>query len=521
MLKNKIMPLLLTLGVMLFTSTTVISNDYRGSLRAGVILADIEGNNSVHQPTYNLYDGVSLSLEKFRYSWDNGLRFNANLKNTTRDNRDMTIGFYKQGHGGVNVRHNNYRRNYNFDGSEYTRRKVTSGSIWVKPIEQIKFFGGYGRTDKRGKILNILDYTSELPGTEIDYVHTYFNTGLEVRHKQSYGQIDYNVSNYSNDAIRKRDRNTQRLRISAYTPIPNYDNIIVGGGYQFYKNEMDKQNDTLKANTVWGVARYAHIKGYEVRYNIFFDRTRRTGDLTSTDNIKQIIQAGKSWRSHGGIMLGYGHYINDDLQRERTGNEYSLSGWWKAVTALTLRGGIGIIQNKVDSGHSLTGDREYSKQWLSAKYKFDDSFIRIKISNRKKENEDIKTSADFVRLTSDISLSNKKYGNLYASLTYGSGQYENTEGLFDFNEYTISGDLMTPENRKYQGGIGGNYYRAKEDLDLEISTLRFTGKVRIFEKTLIHVVYSIHNYDDLIYSSQPYTEYYTANIFEVNLIWEL
>lgn len=515
------MPLLLILTLVAFSYTITKAEKYHGTVRAGVVFNDTEGNSSVHQPTYNLYDGFALSLEKFQYRWDNGLRFNANITNATLDNRNITFGLLKQGYAGANFRHNSYRRNYNFDGGEFTRRQVTSGTAWFKPVKQVKIFGGYGVTDKQGKMLSILESASELPGNNIDYVNTYYNMGLEFKHKQSYGQVDYNVSDYKNDIIPENDRSTQRLRFSAYTPIPKYENIILGGGYQYFKNEFENNTDTLLANTVWGVARYAHTAGYQVRYNIIFDRARRTGDLVATDNIKQIIHAGKSWLGHGGFMLGFGHNINDDLIRERSGNEYSVSGWWKALMNLTLRGGLGFIKNEVDSGRSLTGDREYSHHWLSAKYKIENGFVRVKIDNREKENEEINTSADYIRLTTDFSISNIKYGDLYASISYGTGKYENTTGNFDFKEYTLSGDLLTREYRKFQLGVGGSYYRTKNDLDLEISTLRFTGKARILKRALLEAVYSVHNYDDFNIISLPYKEYYTANIIELSLIWEL
>ena len=521
MSKNNYMSLLLILALVIFSSVTSYGEDYKGNLRAGVILTDLEGNNSVHQPSYNLYDGFALSLEKFQYRWDNGLRLNANLINPTLDNRNINFGLLKQGHGGVNFQHNSYRRNYNFDGGEFTRRQTTSGSAWYKPVKQVKIFGGYGVSDKQGQLLQILDYTSELPGDRIDYVNTYYNIGLEFKHKQSYGQFDYNVSDFNNDVVPENDRSTQRLRFTVYTPVPRYNNILVGGGYQFYKNELGNNSDTLRANTVWGVARYTHLKGYEVRYNIIFDRARRTGDLTSTDNIKQVIHAGRSWLGHGGIMLGYAHLINDDLIRARSGNEYSISGWWNALNDLTLRAGFGYINNEVDSGRSLTGDRAYSHHWFSAKYDLENGFVRVKIDNREKENEQLNTSADYVRLTTDFSLSNVNYGDFYASLSYGSGQYENTVGMFDFKEYTLSGDLLTRECKKLQGGIGGSYYKAKEDLDMEISTLRFTGKARIHKRALLEAVYSVHNYDDYNDTARPYKEYYTANVFQISLLWEL
>jgi hypothetical protein len=104
-----------------------------GDLSISYLYLDDEGNQSTYQPAFNIYEGPGISLEKFQYSLKNGLMFSADLKNIILNNRNLRMEVKKPGLFGVSLRHNQYRRVYNFDGSSYTRRHVNMGKVWIYP----------------------------------------------------------------------------------------------------------------------------------------------------------------------------------------------------------------------------------------------------------------------------------------------------------------------------------------------------------------------------------------------------
>ncbi len=518
-LKNSVV--LVILASMCLLGQVASGNDYQGTIRTGYIFTDIEGNRGVHQPTYNLYEGVMLSLERFRYSWDDGMRLSADITNPALKNRRANISFGRIGWGGATLHHDSYRRTYDFDGSVFTRRETTSGSAWIQPIKHVKLFGGIGITDKDGTSQPLVHSPISSPTQLVDYLNRYYNAGVEIKHRRNYGRLDYRASEYSDDVSGGDDRSTRRLRMTVYAPLPKFEQIVLGAGFLHFENTAEKRQDTLRANTVWGVARYSDTLGYQVRYSFIFDRSSRTGDLAATDNILQALGVGKAWRNRGGIMAGYGYRINDDIWVDRSGSEYSISGWLALSSQLSLRAGIGYVSDNVDSGYTLTGDRDYSRHWLSAQYRFTDGFVRIRIDNRHRGNDDIGSESDFIRASLDASVSNSIYGNIIASYSFGDGKYNNSFGTFGYGEHLLSWDAFSSEYRGIQLGFGGNYYRARQDVDIEAFTIRLTGKYRFYQNAAVEIVYSAHNFDNFADLPAPYLEYYTANVVQASIAFEL
>lgn len=494
-----------------------VAGDFRGDAKVGYVYLDQEGNQAMNQPTYNLYEGGVLSLENFRYTWDNGLRLFGDFDNVTMNNRNMVLGLQKSGHGGATFRHNKYRRVYSFDGERYTRREQTSGQLWVHPMKHVKVFGGYGLTRKAGQMLDLLDPESI---NEVDYSQSYYNAGAEFTYNRSRLEVEYRGSSYGDDIDELRDRDTRRLRASAVTPVPRYENLLLNAGFQNYQGTMVNRDDTLTANTAWLGARWFYGDGYTVRYSFVIDRARRTGDVVATDNVVNAIYAGKTWRQQGGVQVGYRYRVNDDVFDEINDNGYVFSGWINATPMLQFRAGFGSETSEVQEGSTLTGDQDRTRFWGQARYRCSYGTLRLKGESRKTENDDIGTSADFVRFGTDLAATVEKYGSLVASYSYSDGEYENTDGTFTLRQHVFNGDVYSIEYMKAQIGFGGTYVRSQQDLDIESFSVRMSAMYEFMPKNKIEVIYSAHNFDDFSDVVGTYTEYYTANVVEVNLIHE-
>lgn len=499
---------------------TALAADFRGDAKVGYVYLDQEGNQAMNQPTFNLYEGGVLSLENFRYSWDNGLRLFGDFNNITMNNRNLALGVQKSGLGGVSLRHDKYRRVYSFDGERYTRREQTAGQVWVNPVDHVKLFGGYGLTRKAGQMVDLVDPAGSAGLNEVDYSQSYYNAGAEFTYNRSRLEVEYRGSSYGDDIDDLRDRDTRRLRATAVTPLPRYENLLLNGGFQNYRGRLVNRDDTLTANTAWLGARWFYGDGYTVRYSFVFDRARRTGDLTATDNLVNALYAGKTWRGKGGVQAGYRHRINDDVADEVTDNGYVLSGWINATPDLQLRAGFGSETSEVQEGTTLTGDQDRTRLWGQVRYRHSYGTIRLKGESRSTENDDIGTSADFFRLGSDLSVSLTKYGTVSASYAYSDGEYENVEGVFQLRQHVFNGDFLSVVYRKAQVGFGGTYVRSQRDLDVESFSVRMSGLYEFIPKNKIEVIYSAHNFDNFADTVGLYTEYYTANVVEVNLIHE-
>jgi len=430
----------------------------------------------------------------------------------------MRVGVSRSGLLGVDLAMNQYRRTYNFEGDQATRRDQVGGQLWVKPIRYVKVFGGYTRVAKSGDALELFEPGYSGGIRETDYTQNRYNVGVQAMHKGSMVQAEYRTSEFSDQLNDTDDRKTERYKVVAVTPVPFYRNIQLNGGFQHFRNAIDSRASRTSANTVWGGGRLFIRGGYSLQYSFVFDRAENSGDLVATDNITQAVYAGKVWRGIGGLTAGYQYSVNDDYYDEAEANGFFVSGWVTPHPAWNFKADFGTRKEEIKSGATLTGDEDFSRYSLTAAYRRDPATIRVKFEDRKRDNNDIGSSVDFQRITSEIVLIRDIPGEVTGLYSYSLGEYENTGGEFEFVDHVLHGSWLIPEYRRLQGEVTGTYYRSKRDLDVESFSVGFTGRYTFVPGYRIEVAYSAHNFDDLRYWDR---QYYTANIVEINLIKSL
>jgi hypothetical protein len=498
-----------------------LASDYAGTIKAGYVYTDLQGNLGINQGTFNLYDGATLSLENFTALLDHGFRVNADLYNLTLDNRRIRFGVTKPGLMGVTFNHSAYRRYYDFDGNVEAKRYLTDGRVWLQPLKAVRIYGDFGFNNLSGEIAPLFNTADNGLFNLVDYSNARYGLGLTYRQHRTTGTVEYRGSSFTDDLSGVNDRATRRIRASMATPLPRFENVIVNGGYQHFRVAIKDRSDSLEAKTLWGGAKWSLRNGYSVRYSFLFDRARRTGDLVETDNLAHGIYAGKVWQGKGGLTAGYQRRFNDDVLIERTGNSWSVSAWAKPWTFLMFDAGHGSDKMEVDEGQTLTGKRERNGGWASVKYTRETSWLRLKIAGRSTEYEEIGTKADYTRFAADTWLDFPRWGQLSGAYSYSDGKYENTSGQFEFDEHVVSGDLTSREYRRMRLGLGGTYFRSRKDTDIESFSVRVSGRYAHACGLGLEVVYSSHNFDNFADPHPIYTEYYTDNVVEMALTYSL
>jgi len=513
--------ILTAISLIVILSTGVFATDYQGTVKLGYLYLDHEGNRGVNQSSFNLYEGMALSLERFSAFWDNGYHLHADLKNVSLNNRNLSFNAGRTGLANISFRHTSYRRLYDFDGDRETKRRQTNAKAWWQAHEWFRLYGDIGANNRKGEAGQLFEPGSTTLFDNIDYKNYNYGIGLTFQRERTAGNLEYRGSDFTDDLDDTNDRTSRRIRASISSPVPNYENLLLNGGYQHYQLKLENKNDTLKTHTFWGGARIHFNQGYHIRYSFIFDRAERTGDFIESDNITHAFNAGKTWRGQGGISLGYKYHLNDDLFDERSGYDWSVSGWLKIKPDITCRAGYGTETMEVDEGHTLTGQRDRDRAWASVRYRFDNGWMRFKLSNHQTNNDDIQSSADFFKMGVEGSLDMPDYGNLSAAYSYHDGDYTSSTDRFEFAEHVLSGDIISREYRNLQAGLGGTYLRSKKDTDVESYGLRIFGRYMLPRGLGLEIAYSTHNFDNLNDPSPTYTEYYTDNIVEVSLSYKL
>ncbi|HEX2896996.1 MAG TPA: hypothetical protein VHP63_02985, partial [candidate division Zixibacteria bacterium] len=333
----------------------------------------------------------------------------------------------------------------------------------------------------------------------------------------SYLELSLRGSDFNDDINPTNDRKSIQYRVTGSAPVPRAKGLFVNGGFQHYDLELPNIADTLTANTGWGGLRYFHEKGYYAKYSFIWDRARTTTDLAATDNITNALYLGKEWRSLGGFTVGYSYKLNDDINDELQTDAVHLSGWYKPHRQVTLRAGYGTEISDVESGTTLTGDKDVTRYNVSGTYKFKQGTWRAKFESKQTENKDIGSNADFTRIGTDINFNIEIYGDFSVSYDFLNGDYENSEGTFEFNDHVLWGNFLSRRYREFQFGFGCTYVRSLEDLDVENFSLKFSGNYIFSKVNKVEIIYTVHNFDDFDDPSPVYSRYYTANIVEISL----
>jgi len=525
-------------GALLVLSLTTSAGaiDFTGTTKLGWIFLDEEGSAAVDQPAYNIFDGPAFSLERFNLMFDNGLKVYGDLKNVTLNNRNLRLGLTKKARYGLTFNNYQYRQYYSHDGADYTRRRYYQGQAWVEPIDGLRAFGGFGQILKKGISSDYFEHAGLTAIRKVDYTQSLGNFGLQFNRDRHYFKMEYRLTDYSNWLDRDFDQLTSRLRFYGSAPIPTREDLFVNAGYQHYTAKIENKQDTLIADAFWGGVEWFGKKPYSVKYSFLFDRSRRTGDLSATDNILHALYLTRSWIAKGSFTIGYRYQTTDDVHDETSQNGYFASGWYKPMTDLTLKAGYGNEQSNVISGRTLNGEKSRTKFWAGLKYKHNHLGCNLMLKNRSTDNDKyagwdqslsvdyprgISYSTDYTVIATDLYYENKAVGMLTISYSYSDGDYTNDVSKFAYHEHALSGDFESREIASLSIKFGGIYVRAKEDVDYERSDLHMGAEWNIKMGYGLEFKYTALNFDNYNDPSPIYTEYHTANVFEINLVKEL
>ncbi|SYZ73034.1 exported hypothetical protein [Candidatus Zixiibacteriota bacterium] len=511
--------ILVTLSfTLLLGSLVAAENAGNGNVRIGYTIIDEKGNQAINQPTFNDYEGLGLSFEKFYYNFQNGMRLNADLKNITLNNRNMILGFGKPGLFGLSLSNNQYRRIYGAEGGSFTRRSQTGTSLWYYPSKYLKLFGGGSFINLHGSTTAL--FYPDLPGaeTKMDYRQNCYNAGFRFNEHGRMFQAEYRTADYKDKLDPARDQSRYNIRLNALLPFPKYEWVTLSGGFRHFETKYKTTDFKYSTNTVWGGALLNMTKNLALNYHFIFDRTSSDSDLIATDNLAHAVYLMLTQPGEGGITLGYQNDVNDDFANEVRANSFYAAGWYKPGAKWEFRGEFGSRAEDVKDGVRMLGNEDHTRYRLVLNYRENKTgSLELKYEGKQRKNDDIGSKVDFNRLGADGTLIMKKWADLSGGYSYSTGKYENVTQTFEFRDHILYGALSLHEYHDMTAACEATYYRSQRDLDVESYNIRVILGYRFAKNHHLEVVYNLHNFDDYLLLDN----YYTANIVEINLIKEL
>jgi hypothetical protein len=516
---KRVLTVLATVSVLLMASGSVLAEGGSATVGVGYRYLDEEGNRSVNYRTFNEYDGVSLSLEHFRYQMPNGVRFSADLRDITLNNRNLKLGVSKPGLFGLEVTNNQYRRVYDFDGGKFTRRATTGGTAWFYPHKSVRLYGGITGVTRTGEAVDYFSIAPTVTGggdpvVHHDYAQMYYHGGVQCNYAGRSIQAEFGTNKYDDDINPARNQKRNLVSVNGLVSVPGYEQIVLHGGFRHFSTRFEQNDFAISANTGWGGATLNHKSGLSLRYSFVYDRAGSDSDIVKTDNLANAVYVGYAKQKIGGVTVGYQNDLRDDLYKALESNTYYASAWATPAPQLDLRASLGMRDEEMTDGTRLMGDVERNRYRFSARYRYARlAWLKAGYENTHRESVQLGSAADFDRFLLDGGVTLEQYGNLTVGYAHAVGEYQNIGSAFEFTDDILYGDVYFKEHHNFTHGFGATYYRSKRDLNVESFTLRFSLGYRFMQSRYIEAVYTVHNFDDYLIIDR----YYTANIVEIRV----
>lgn len=490
-----------------------------GQARIGYSIVDEEGNLGVNQESFNLYEGLTFSVDGFHYRTETGVDLLADFRNITLDNRDLRASILKPGVFRVSLKNQQYRRINSFDGNRFTRRGIVGGEAHLFVTRHVKLFGGFSSTDKRGDDLRLMSADGDSAFSPTDYTRTRFSVGSQVFYPHGSLTVQGGVTDFTDDGHADGSRQGKDVDITAFIPVPKYHRVVVSGGYHYREDRHDASSVELTVNQGWAAARAQLPYSMTAECRFTAARSDHSQRAAAVDNYISTASVGRQWVKYGGVRVGYENHVQDDVLNRTMAHAVLFSGWFRYDEDLLIRGGVTIRDKNVKEGITLVGEEQLTRYQLSVRYHVAEwGDVSGSYRGRTKSRDDIGTNAEYNSFSTEIALSREAYGKLTLSYAYNTGTYENRSSGnaddFSFDNHVVTG-LVTPrEYHKVQVSFGGTYYRSRHDLDTEKFGTQIQARYAFPDDIKVEVRYRALNFDDFLVTDR----YYTGNIVDLYLI---
>ena len=491
-----------------------------GSVRVGYTFIDDDGSQAVNQETYNVYEGIGLSLNQWQYNWDNGIYLKADLNNITLNNRNLRMSAGKPGRFGVSAFNNQYRRIYQANGYDFTRRAASGVQANFQPSRYFKFNGGFGLIDKHGTDYFIMPAIDDTVSRSSDWTQKSYNFGAQAGDRNRLVRIDYRKFDFTDNTPAALDRSADQINIVATSTLPRLKQVYVSGGLNYRKDKFDITTTELKTSQYWGATNVYFTPTLLFDYRIVFATTERNSPARTIDNVSNTVAIGKTWPGKGGARIGYENRVSDDFVNRTSSDGLLFSGWLKPTPKLYFATSLSTRKADVTDGVTLLGDESRTSHSLKAKYtEAEWGDFTARWEGRIRKNDDLRSEVKYNVVSGELNLSRPKYGRLNITYSFYNGDYKDrsTTTSYEFTDHVLTGHIYPITYRNVTVDFGGTYYRSKKDQDIEKFSLDFGAALTFLKNHHLEARYRVFNFDDFHFTDK----YYTSNIVEVNVIKDI
>ncbi len=514
MRRKKYTVFFIAMALFLAAAAQVLADEGSGRAKLGYNFLDENGNRAVFQETHNLYEGTAFSLQNFFYTMDNGLRVTADLTNVARENRNSRMSFSKAKSFSFSLYDNKYRRIYESEGRNATRRTSWGGRLSITPVEQLKLYAGFDHIDKKGETYTEYDPTDPTVVAS-DFKRGALTIGAQSFHYGGTLLLEYKSYGFQDYLHDDRDRKGDEVRLRGTIPTPRFEQLVVSGGYSYREDEVNDSDVKLYTHLPWGAAKLYLPEQFLLDYRFVYGYTKHSITDRGTENVFNTVSLTKSWNKRGGLRVGYDNRWTSDKIDRRKSNGFLFNAWFNHDGRLFLRALGGMRNDKDDKSSTLIGDEDYTRYQLTAKYRLDRfGSLSALYQGRERKREELGTRVDYDMFSAEYSIDKERFGGLVLSYAYYLGKYENLDGSAAFSDYVITARVIPAAYHGATLSLGGVYYRSKRDLNIEKYSFDIGLEYMFARGFGVEAKYARYDYRDF----QMAIDEYDSNFLELYLV---
>lgn len=506
-----------SIALVLFAGLTSAADSGSGKIGFGYIYLDEDGSKAVNSETYNTYEGFTLSANDWRYNWDNGMALKASLNNVSLNNRDMRLWIGKPGRFSLSATNNQYRRVYSDSADNFTRRRNTNIQATYETSRFLKFFGGYGLSEKHGTDFFVLPAINDTITRSTDYSYKTFNVGTQVGDPHGLVRAEYRKIDFTDNTGTGTDRTADQMNFYISSTVPSVKWLYLAGGLNYRNDKVESTDTDLKTHQWWGGGKAYLSPTLLLDYRLVYATTKRNAPVRTIDNLQNVVSLGKTWNRLGGLRIGYENRVSDDFVNRTSSDGLLANAWLRPDLHWYFKAAVSTRKSDVTDGVTLMGDESRTNHAVSALYS-DDKWGSIggRWESHIRKNDDINSRTDYDVLSGELNLVDAKKGRMTVTYSHYVGEYQDRSDntSYEFADHVLTGHAYPVEIGKLTVDFGGTWYRSKREQDLEKMSGEIGAAYRIAKTIQLEGRYRVYNFDNFLVTD----EYYTANIVEFRLI---
>jgi hypothetical protein len=488
-----------------------------GTVKVGGVIFSQTGDRSTVQETYNIHDGFSLTQIQLHGLLTPRNYFSMDLRDINFDSRQGDFLYRIPDRFKLTAAYDQHQQVFDPARSVNSLRKDLRIGAEAIPSRWLYFSGFFNYLTRDGDRLAFPAGTVSALGTGYDNRLATGQLTAEVHQGRYGGAVSYGISKYSDDLNAAAERTGDVVSGRLWAPTPFYDRWTNFFRAAYGERRLSTSGLEYKMADFQYTGIVQPVERFQLKYAFAVDRVDDKSTALKTDRFQNDVDA--TWyHRYGSLTGGYGYETNDDDHRLTSYQSWrggALLHYRRYVTAKVDYAG----RNKKDEEHvTLLQDIE-SSRWRASLDLQPTSRLSVGgwYSRRERELTDIGVKVDGDVASASGRYDREGWGSLATDYTYSLDKYTDLTGRFEALSHIVTAraDVSRIRNLTLAGGL--TYLDIRRDLKIEKWVVFAEGSFRLLRDYHVELKYNAYNYDDYVLI----TRYYTANVWRINLAYDL